>query len=117
MSLSRSPSARAWRRLMPVRTSIHSSSTPRRSAMGAFSTTVAGTASAAEPTAAPRSSRPARSGARLGASSRTCGLLQRSRVGAVDDAANQAGEHLAWADLDEALLAGALHRQHGLAPA
>src|SRR6185437_5384219 len=102
---------------MPVRDSIQSSSTPSRAAICAFGTTTEGTASAAEPTAAPRSSRPAKRGALVGASSRTGGLLEGSCVGAVDDAAHEAGQHLAGADLHEAGLARALHRQHGLAPA
>src|SRR6185312_17320095 len=102
---------------MPVRDSIQSSSTPSRAAICAFGTTTEGTASAAEPTAAPRSSRPAKPGALVGASSRTGGLLQGSCVGAVDDPAHETGEHPARADLEEARLARALHRQHGLAPA
>src|SRR5215216_2046913 len=113
---------------MPVRLTIHASSTPMRSAIGPFGTTSGGTW-----WPRPRT-RAVRAGARMlplrvasrAMVARSAGsvvlrmgeLLGRGFDGAVgEDALAQAGEHRAGTDLDEPARAGLVQGEHGLAPA
>src|SRR5690349_21173339 len=113
---------------MPVRLTIHASSTPMRSAIGPFGTTSGGTwwpsprmrdVRAGErmlPLRVASRATVARSGGRV--ELRMGELLRRGLDRAVlVDALAEAGEHLARADLDEAASACLVHGQHGLAPA
>src|SRR3954470_14009438 len=121
MSDRRSSSAERRRERMPVRLTIQASSTPRRSAIGPFGPTSAGTwwpsprivAVRGGATARPlwRASRAtaARSGGSVALRMRDL-QVDALRLRAGDDPLAQPREHLAGANLDEAPRAGLVHR-------
>src|SRR5215218_10463156 len=105
---------------MPVRLTIHASSTPMRSAIGPFGTTSAGTWWPRPMTRAVRagaSPSPLRVASRaIVASSGGSAALRMGRLRG-EDALVQAGEDLARPGLDEVGGAGGAQGEHGLAPA
>src|SRR5690242_20448010 len=104
---------------MPVRRTIHSESTPMRSAIGPFGTTRSGSLWPSPSTRAVRSSVPRGLRAvvavevRLGMD----GFARRLDPRARHDPLGQPCKHLARADLDEAPGAGLVQRREGLPPA
>src|SRR5581483_8239188 len=118
-SLSRSPSPARRRSRTPVRLTIHSSLTPRRSAMGALATTRSGSAMPTAATAAPRSARELRRARGAGRTSSMGGLQlgQRERLAARKRPPGEALQHLPGPDVHEGLDARAAKRRQRLAPA
>src|SRR3712207_3503805 len=101
---------------------IQRSSTPSRSAIGSFVTTLSGTATPSAPIAAPRSTRPfaAVGSAAVAVPSSGNDRLQRlgrARVGARQRDPCEPAEDVAWPELDEALRSALAQREQDLAPA
>src|SRR5215203_3111295 len=104
---------------MPVRRTIQSESTPMRSAISALATTRSGSLCPRPMIRAMRSGvRPFRvCSSAVNVSGMDEVLRGRLDRRAGDDPLGEAREHLARADLDEALRAGVVQRGEGLAPA
>src|SRR5215208_2245190 len=119
--LVRSSGPATRRSRMPVRRTIHSASTPMRSAIGPFGTTRSGSLWPRPTTRAVRTGAtkppPAIEFSAVRASGMDGGLRRGLGLRALDDSPGEPGEHLARADLDEATRAGVVHRGEGLAPA
>src|SRR5215204_211258 len=104
---------------MPVRRTIHSESTPMRSAISPLPTTRSGSLWPRPMMLALRNgTRPDDAGCSAVSASGIDELLGgRLDLRAGKDPLGQAREHLAGTDLDEALRAGVMQRGEGLAPA
>src|SRR5215213_8691791 len=104
---------------MPVRRTIHSESTPMRSAISPFATTRSGSL---WPRPMMRAVRSGRRPVTASCSARSVSGIDellggRLDLGAGDDPLGEAREHLARPHLDEALRAGRMQRGERLAPA